>query len=181
MLLNHIEASAVAGGAMVKKNQFPIYFAWACFFCLTIIAQAQLKPGDWPQFHGLGGFGTSPAKGLPTTWNATENLRWKLDLPGAGASSPVTGGARIYLTCYSGHGVPGQRGRDPAQLKRHVLCVSLGDGKVIWQKEVETAQPESARVAEHGYASSTLVCDGERIYAFFGRSGVFAFDRDGQQ
>ena len=33
----------------------------------------------------------------------------------------------------------------------------------------------------HGYAASTPVSDGERLYVFFGKSGVFCFDLDGQQ
>ncbi|MFQ3651841.1 MAG: PQQ-binding-like beta-propeller repeat protein, partial [Gemmataceae bacterium] len=41
--------------------------------------------------------------------------------------------------------------------------------------------PESEKVRDHGYATSTPACDGQRLYVFFGKSGVFAFDLTGKQ
>ena len=140
-------------------------------------AQAQ----DWPQFRGPGGLGVSPAKELPLTWSQKENVVWKAELPGAGASSPIVVGERVFVTCYSGYAVPGQAKGDMNQLKRHVLCVSLATGKILWKTDVPATLPESATVREHGYAASTPACDGERLYVFFGKSGVFAFDLDGRK
>ena len=136
---------------------------------------------DWLQFRGPGGLGTSQETGLPTTWSATENIAWKKELPGPGASSPVVVGERIVMTCYSGYGVPGQRRGDIGQLKRHVLCLNLNDGRLRWQRDILAALPEEPRIAEHGFASSTPASDSERVYVFFGKSGVFTFDLDGQQ
>ena len=36
-------------------------------------------------------------------------------------------------------------------------------------------------VPEHGYASNTPVADGERVFVFFGKAGVLAYDLDGNQ
>jgi outer membrane protein assembly factor BamB len=36
-------------------------------------------------------------------------------------------------------------------------------------------------VPEHGYASNTPATDGERVFVFFGKTGVLAFDFDGNQ
>ena len=36
-------------------------------------------------------------------------------------------------------------------------------------------------LTEHGYASNTPTSDGERVYVFFGKSGVFAFDIEGKK
>ncbi len=142
---------------------------------------AQEKPTDWPQFRGPGGLGVSTEKGLPITWSQKENLAWKTELPGPGASSPIVVGQRVFLTCYTGYGVPGQPRGDLAQLKRHVLCLNRSDGKISWTKAIEAKQPESPTVREHGYAASTPAADGERLYVFFGKSGVFAFDHAGKQ
>jgi len=35
--------------------------------------------------------------------------------------------------------------------------------------------------AEHGYASHTPVSDGEHVFCFFGKAGVFAFDLKGNK
>ena len=64
------------------------------------------------------------------------------------------------------------------------VCINRKDGKVIWDKSVAAVLPEDTyrgMFAEHGYASHTPVCDGKRVFAFFGKSGVFAFDHDGKE
>jgi outer membrane protein assembly factor BamB len=63
------------------------------------------------------------------------------------------------------------------------LC-SGSTGKVLWSKEFEPVLPEHKYEGEgsyHGYASSTPTTDGERLYVFFGKSGVYCFDLDGRQ
>jgi outer membrane protein assembly factor BamB len=145
-------------------------------------AHAQANALTWPQFRGPGGQGISTEKGLPTTWGPQENIAWKTALPGAGTSSPIILGQRVYLTCYSGYNVPGRPGGAMEQLKRHLLCLDAGDGKMLWTKDIASELPEQGNIREgHGYASSTPATDGERIYTFFGKSGVFAFDLDGKQ
>jgi len=137
---------------------------------------------DWPQFRGRGALGRGEGGGLPLTWSDTQNMVWKTELPGPGASSPITFGERIYLTCFTGYAAsPGEPG-DLSQLKRHLLCLDLADGRILWNTPVPAELPEQERIREeHGYASSTPVTDGERVYAFFGKSGVFAFDLGGRQ
>src|SRR5262245_32763723 len=72
--------------------------------------------GDWAQFRGPGGKGTT-AQALPINWGPNKSIAWKIKLPGAGYSSPVVFGNRIYLTTYSGFLEPGKRG-DMKDLKR---------------------------------------------------------------
>jgi outer membrane protein assembly factor BamB len=144
-------------------------------------AQQASSSRDWPQFRGPGGLGISPAKGLPVTWSSDRNLLWKTELPGAGASSPIVVGDRVLVTCYSGYGVPGQTRGDLSQLQRHLLCVDASNGNILWKKDFPAVLPESPTVREHGYAASTPAWDGERLYVFFGKSGVYAFDLNGRQ
>jgi outer membrane protein assembly factor BamB len=136
---------------------------------------------DWPQFRGPGGLATSSDTGVPTEWSSSQNVLWKTELPGAGSSSPIFVGARIFLTAYTGYNVAGQPPGSQEDLKRHVLCLSRTDGKLLWNTEVPTKLPEQDKIRDsHGYASSTLVSDGQKVYAFFGKSGVFALDLAGK-
>ena len=137
---------------------------------------------DWLQFRGPGGLGVSAsAKNLATTWSDSENLIWKTALPGAGASSPILLGDRIYITAYSGYGTfPEERG-ELEQLRLHVLSLDPTTGKVVWDTALRPRLPESDRVRDHGYAAPTPVSDGEYLYVFFGQSGVFKFDLKGKQ
>jgi len=150
----------------------------ALAFSATTVAAA-----DWPQFRGPGGRGQSSATGLPAQWSAETNIVWKANLPGPGASSPVTFGDKIFLTCYSGYGMEEDSTGDISQLKRHLLCLSQADGKVLWNAVQPSTQEEGAYqgfTALHGYASSTPAVDAEAIYVFFGATGAAAYSHDGQ-
>jgi len=68
-------------------------------------------------------------------------------------------------------------------LERHLVCVNRKDGTIAWKKTLSAEQPEDdygGYLTEHGYASNTPVTDGESVFAFFGKSGVLAFDLDGK-
>lgn len=145
-------------------------------------AKAQDGRFEWPQFRGPGGLGVGKAKALPANWSGTENIVWKVELTGPGTSSPVIHGPRIYLTSYSGYNVPGQPKGEQEQLRLHVHCLNRADGKPIWTKDIAPKLPEQDRIRDdHGYASSTPAIDADRLYVFFGKSGVYAFSHDGDQ
>lgn len=145
---------------------------------LTIVPAAR---ADWTQFRGPGGSGVSAARRTPLRWSDTQGILWKTDLPGPGASSPIVFSNRIFLTCYTGYG-PGIREGDMQSLKRHLLGLDRATGRILWNTALPAALPEQERIREdHGYASSTPVADAERVYVFFGKSGVFAFDHEGRQ
>ena len=102
-------------------------------------------------------------------------------MPGAGASSPIVFGDRVYLTCYTGYFVPDQPGGSLEQLQRHLIAVRLEDGQILWDQAVAAKLPEEEQIRDHGYAANSVAVDAERVYAFFGKSGVVAFDHDGKQ
>ena len=139
---------------------------------------------DWPNFRGPNNSGVSSETNLPTKWSDAENLAWKTDLPGPGSSSPVILGDKVFLTCYTGYGVNKQDPGDQNDLRRYLICVDRKTGKILWDKQVSAKLPETpfiGFIANHGYASSTPAADGERVYVFHGKSGVFAYDLDGKQ
>jgi len=137
---------------------------------------------DWPQFRGNGATGRSEARNLPLSWSDDKNIVWNTTLPGPGASSPITFGNKIFITCFTGFAVSSREPGDMANLKRHLLCLNLSDGNILWDTPAPAELPEQERIREsHGYASSTPVADAERVYAFYGKSGVFAFDHGGKQ
>lgn len=136
---------------------------------------------DWAGFRGPDGMGASDAKGLPVSWSADENIVWRTALPGPGASSAIVFGDRIYVTCYTGYFVPGESRGSLDQLKRHLIAVRPGDGKILWDSAVPAKLPEEKQIRDHGYAGSTPAADAERVYVFFGKSGVLAFDHDGKE
>jgi len=137
---------------------------------------------DWPRFRGPNGSGiAADDKPVPTRFGEGENLRWKVTLPGAGVSCPIVVGERVFVTAYSGYDGSGGTQVD---LVRHLVCLDARTGDVVWKRDIEAVLPEDPwsgmGVPAHGYASHTPASDGQRVYAFFGKSGVKAFDLDGK-
>ena len=136
----------------------------------------------WSRFRGPGGGGVSSETGLPTQWSDSTNMVWKRPLPGFGASSPVTFGDRIFLTCYSGYGLSEQPAGNKGQLTHHLLCLNRSDGSVVWEEKTKSTgdvADYSQFMALHGYASSTPVVDSSGVYVFYGTTGLHAFSLDG--
>jgi outer membrane protein assembly factor BamB len=142
----------------------------------TWLALSASYAANWTRFRGENGSGVSPDAGaIPAEWGDDKNLAWSIDLPGDGKSCPVIVGDRVILTAWTGTG--------PEDLVRHVLCYNRRTGEEMWRRDVPPAVPDEAyrgMFQQNGYASHTPVTDGERIYCFFGVSGVYAFDMDGK-
>ncbi|HIQ20110.1 MAG TPA: serine/threonine protein kinase [Planctomycetes bacterium] len=168
---------SVTGGVIVKTS------VWLGM--VTLVGLCSLAPADdWTRFRGPDASGVSSDTGTPVRWSQTERLVWKSRLPGAGASSPIIWKDKIFLTAYSGYGLDVADPGNPDDLRLHMVCVNRTTGQTVWSAEVEPRLPEqrydAGFIRLHGYASNTPTTDGERVYAFFGRSGVVAFSMDGQ-
>ena len=152
---------------------------------IVAILSVPAPASDWARFRGPNGSGVSPdAEHTPTTWTDTENVKWSIDLPGPGSSCPIVVGDKVFVTCWSGYGLDRNDPGEQADLKRHLVCVNRQNGEVLWDQTIDPYLPEDeygGMFAEHGYASHTPVSDGEHVYAFFGKSGVVAFDMDGKK
>jgi outer membrane protein assembly factor BamB len=151
---------------------------------LAILSIGLLGGADWTRFRGPDAGGISADKGLPVQWSATENIAWKTQLPGPGASSPVTLGDKVFVTCYSGYGLDESEPGELDHLLHHVLCLDRAQGKILWDQTVKMRAPETKYkgfMLRHGYASSTPATDGKSLYVFFGHTGVFAYDLAGSQ
>jgi outer membrane protein assembly factor BamB len=190
---------------MQAASRFPV----AVIVSATLYLGAALA-ADWPGYRGPKGNGVSDEKDLSLP-AGKDSLLWKIKLPGPGASGPIAVGDKLFVTCYTGYGTavtggmgkggfgkgfgkggfgPGGGKPDPADLAAQkklrlvLLCLDSKKGDVLWQKDVEPKLPENTfggMIREHGYATSTPATDGERIYVFFGKTGVIAFDLDGKQ
>ncbi len=123
----------------------------------------------WPQWRGPRADGTSYETGLPTRWSPDENVR-RVALPGAGNSSPVIWGERIYLTAAF------EDGR-----RRALVGLRRGDSEVLFVRDAPPAPPQVKIQKKTGYAAATPVTDGERVILFLGNVGVVAYDMNGEQ
>ena len=137
---------------------------------------------DWKQFRGPDATSVAFTTGLPTEWDAG-NVVWKSELVGRGCSTPIVVGDKVFVTSYTGYGESAEKPGQLSKLRHHLLCFARDGGNLIWQRNIKGSLANEERlnpnVLGHGFASSTPVTDGESVFAFFGTSGVFAFDVDG--
>ena len=66
---------------------------------LFLAASVQAAEDNWPSFRG--GNAMSQVQDdprLPDSWSETENVAWKIDVPGLAWSSPVIWGDRVFVT-----------------------------------------------------------------------------------
>ena len=149
---------------------------------------------NWPQWRGpsLNGVAAGDA---PTEWSDTKNVAWKVEIPGRGFSSPVVWGDRIFITTAVPTGKPSAApvaqsgGRGPGggagageEHRFDVLALDRRSGKIVWQQTATTAVPHEGYHRIYGsFASNNPATDGQRVYAFFGSRGLFAYDMNGKQ
>src|SRR5439155_1393897 len=114
---------------------------------LSLFALSAASADNWPQWRGPTGDGISKETNIPTKWSATENVAWKLPLPGVSGGTPVVWGDRIFLTSEESDGVAEcehsyaspvlWRNGKEAYLVTHgndyAIAHSLKDGSEIWR------------------------------------------------
>lgn len=134
-------------------------------------ALAAARAENWPGWRGPRGDGTSLESQVPIRWSATENIAWKVPIPGTGHASPIVWDDRVFVvSCL-----------EDAQ-QRVVVCLDRDSGRTLWQRSVLTA-PLEGKHHLNSYASSTPATDGRYVYVSFldrDEMVVAALDFDGQ-
>ena len=135
---------------------------------VSMVVQTGAAMNYWPHWRGPSMQGIVHGKGYPDKWSDTENVLWKVAVPGRGHSSPIVWGDRIFLTTAAADGS-----------RRSVLSYRRSDGKLLWDIAVPVSSAERL-YQKNSYASSSPTTDGEMVYAYFGNSGVVAVNFSGK-
>jgi len=118
----------------------------------------------WSRWRGPSGQGVVRTGQYVDRWSPTSNVLWKTPVPGAGNSSPIIWGDRIFLTtAYDG-------GR-----RLSMLAFRRSTGERLWETFIPTDALEHVH-EKNGHASATPATDGELVYASFGRHGLVALN-----
>ena len=138
---------------------------------LTALAHAAFAE-DWPTWRGPRNDGRSTESAFSTTWSKTDNIVWRIELPGEGHASPVVFGGKIFTVAAT-----------PDSQERMLLCLDRITGKMLWKQTVVKTPAEHVH-RENSHASSTPACDGERVFCTFldGKEPVVAaYDLNGKK
>jgi outer membrane protein assembly factor BamB len=140
-----------------------VHFSW------TKAEVESAGDGFWPQFRGPEGDGHAlPNADPPVRWSETENLGWRIDIPGKAWSSPVAWGNTLWITTASEDG-----------LKMSAMAIDRKQGKILWDKVVFTNTETQKDFHQfNSYGSPTPVLDGQHLYVSFGAYGTAALNRN---
>ncbi len=139
-------------------------FALAAILALGTAASAWAE--NWPQWRGPRRDGTSLETGLPLKWSKTDNVAWRLPLPGPAGATPIVWGDRIFLTS--------AKDRDLL-----LLCAST-DGKLLWERTVANGA-QMVRGDEGNSASPSPSTDGKHVWVFMGTGDLACYDFNGNE
>ena len=143
---------------------------------VEVVARDLGPLGDqWPQWRGPRGDGVAVNQELPTRWTKEQNVRWRVDVPGRGHSSPIVINGLVVLAT-----------AEDREQKQSVVAYDEETGELKWKTLVhEGGFPRSNEVHRKATnANGTVASDGELLITSFLNSNkvfVTALDLEGNQ
>jgi outer membrane protein assembly factor BamB len=134
-------------------------FIFACVLALTAHAE------NWAQWRGPAFNGTSPEKGLPEKFSATEGVKWSLEMPGISGATPVVWENRVFVMS------------PDSTREQWLICVDRTNGKVLWKRSVAGGMLDKGR---GNTTSPSPVTDGKHVWALVGTGQIAAYTMDGE-
>ena len=148
----------------MSKTVVSVFCATIAFSVLAVIPESRAE--NWPNWRGPLNNGISTETNLPTTWSATENVAWKVDLPGSGGATPCIWGDNIFVT---------------SAVDNDLVLQCIGtDGKEKWRHTVSTGN-RNVRGDEGNSAAPSPSTDGKHVWVMFGNGALACFSVSGQK
>ena len=173
-----------------------------CIFALVAVAAIASQPEgfekNWHHWRGPHATGAAIDANPPTTWSETENIRWKVAIPGMGHAAPIIWEDKIFIQTAIKGEVPKEeqkadddnpfsgffqerrgRGGVAEMYKFDLIALNRSNGDILWQKTLKEIAPHEGTHQDASFASNSPVTDGEFVYAYFGSRGLYCVDMMG--
>lgn len=138
----------------MNRSRRPAVLALLLSVLVTWAAFDEAASGhEWSRFRGPDGGGVAnvaSAAAIPAKWS-DRDIRWKVELPGVGHSSPVVWGDKVFVTC-----------ADEQTGTRTLACYAAADGSLKWKRDF--TGDNYRHHGENSYASSTPAADADHVY-----------------
>ena len=129
-----------------------------CLLSASLLSAAEpageIGPNDWPTWRGPLHSGVATDKDPPVHWSASQNVVWKVTVPGRGHSSPTIVGSQVVLQT-----------ADETQQTQSVIVFDRFTGKRLWQTQLNRGSFPGRINPKNTHASSTVAGDGTRFFA----------------
>jgi outer membrane protein assembly factor BamB len=174
--MSHLNSQFPVGGQTPNRvEQRGVRLSAVLVLALVQLAFSPLVAlADWPSFRGpwsdghVAAPGGAKTIGLPLHWSDTNNVKWQIEIPYRGWSTPALMAGQVWLTT--------------APLDGHdffVICVDAETGNVLLNEKVfHCDNPESLYNAAgvNCYATPSPVIEPGRVYVHFGTYGTACLD-----
>jgi outer membrane protein assembly factor BamB len=175
---------------MRRTPYLPLAIAITLLLLTTTTPFADSPKANWPTFRGPQETGLALDADPPTSWSETENIAWKVALPGPGHATPAIWGDRIFVlsavSLSSGEATKtpppppsGGPPRTPKPTNLHqftVSAISRKDGSTLWQTVAREEIPHEGGHLTASQASASPITDGKHVWASFGSRGLYCLD-----
>lgn len=162
--------------------------------CATAEDFAAARIHNWHQWRGPEANGVAPAGDPPIEWDQTRNMKWTVEIPGHGKSTPIIWGDRVFLitAVNTGKIVAGATKPEDQPMRTFgikfpntlfrfvVICLDRETGKTIWEQTATEELPHEGHHGDNSHASASPTTDGKFLYVSFGSRGVYCFGLDGR-
>jgi outer membrane protein assembly factor BamB len=135
---------------------------------VAVATAATLSAENWPQWRGPAKNGVSTERGLPLKWSTTENIAWKLAMPGRSGSTPIIWDETIFLNIGSA-----DRSGD-----LELWALDRADGRIRWKKHIAGGNHVERK---QNMSSPSPVTDGQTVWVMTGVGILKAFDFSGKE
>ena len=130
---------------------------------LSLFSSSLAYAQDWPAWRGPDANSVAEAGNYPTEFSATENVLWKVALPGKGSSTPAVWGEKIFVTS-------GDDGKDGLQ------CYDFA-GQQLWRKTL--GQQRTGKHKNGSGSNPSPITDGKNVFVYYKSGTVASFTVDG--
>jgi len=135
---------------------------------VAMATAATLSAENWPQWRGPAKNGVSAEKGLPLKWSTTENITWKVEMPGRSGSTPIIWGETIFLNI----------GTADSSGDLELWALDRADGRIRWKKHIAGGNHIERK---QNMSSPSPVTDGQTVWVMTGVGILKAFDFGGKE
>ena len=162
------------------------------FFLLVLVfSSITTRAQNWPSFRGPNASGVAEGTNPPTSWDLekTQNVLWKINIPGLSHSSPIVWGNQVFvITAVSSDANASFKAKDrgidlatdDAKHTWMIFALDKRNGRVLWTDKPYEGVPRARRHVKATQANSTPVTDGRYVVAVFGSEGLACYDTNGK-
>lgn len=132
---------------------------------MAVTAGPALVAENWPQWRGPHGTGESREANLPMKWSPTENVAWKVALPGVSGATPIIWNDHVFLNVAEG-----------GQL--FLWALDRQNGAVRWKSLLGGGDQ---KMRKQNMSSPSPVTDGQTVWVMTGTGMLKAFSFEGRE